>query len=188
MPGNTRARMLDGTIVLLAKRGLQDTSFSTVLEYTGTPRGSIYFHFPGGKDQLVTEAVQLAGERSLALITSFRGKSARGVTSAYLGVWREVLTRSDLSAGCAALAVTVATDSPELLEKTSAVFRAWRTELAAVLKQGGLKRTDAAGFAAVLVAAAEGAVALSRAERSLEPFDTVRRQLLAQATALARTT
>ena len=45
--------MIDGAIRLLAKRGLQATSFSEVLALTGAPRGSIYHHFPEGKDQLI---------------------------------------------------------------------------------------------------------------------------------------
>jgi TetR/AcrR family transcriptional repressor of lmrAB and yxaGH operons len=60
------------------------------------------------------------------------------------------------------------------------VFRTWRRRLAELLEQGGLDAGDAARFAAVLVAASEGAVVLSRAEQSLEPFDRVAEQLIDQ--------
>lgn len=36
------------------------TSLSDILEGSGAPRGSLYFHFPGGKDQLVLEATRAA--------------------------------------------------------------------------------------------------------------------------------
>jgi hypothetical protein len=64
--------------------------------------------------------------------------------------------------------VTVATDSPELLDRAAGIFRAWRGRLAELLEQGGLAAPDAARFAATLVAASEGAVVLSRAEQSMD--------------------
>jgi TetR/AcrR family transcriptional regulator, lmrAB and yxaGH operons repressor len=98
----------------------------------------------------------------------------------FLGLWRELLARSQCGAGCAVLAVTVATDSPELLHHARAVFRSWRAQLAEVFERGGLSTQEATRFAATLVAASEGAVVLSRAEQSLEPFNLVAEQLLEQ--------
>ena len=76
MAGDTRARMVAGAARLLAQRGLQETSFSEVLELTGAPRGSIYHHFPLGKDQLVASAVDLAGAHAIALIDRSAGLAA----------------------------------------------------------------------------------------------------------------
>jgi TetR/AcrR family transcriptional regulator, lmrAB and yxaGH operons repressor len=81
--------------------------------------------------------------------------------------------------------VAVATDSPELLNHAAAVFRLWRQRLADLLEQGGLARKDARRFATVLIASAEGAVVMSRAEQDMEPFETVARQLLDQVRTLA---
>ena len=85
--------------------------------------------------------------------------------------------RSNFGAGCAVLAVTVAADSAELLDKAAAVFQSWREKLALRLAEGGVpERADE--LATLLVSSSEGAVVLSRAARSLEPFDTVARVLL----------
>jgi AcrR family transcriptional regulator len=177
--------MVEGAVQLLAQRGLQATSFSEVLELTGAPRGSVYHHFPDGKDQLVGSAVDLAGARAMGLLDSWVGSSAEVITANFLRVWRGLLERSTFSAGCAVLAVTVATDSAALLEHTAAVFRSWRVRLAELLEDGGLAATDAPRFAATLVAASEGAVVLSRAEQSFEPFDLVSAQLLEQVRTMA---
>ena len=56
--GGVRDNMIAGAARLLAQRGLQATSFSTVLAETNAPRGSIYHHFPGGKEELVTAAIE----------------------------------------------------------------------------------------------------------------------------------
>jgi TetR/AcrR family transcriptional regulator, lmrAB and yxaGH operons repressor len=185
MPSETRARMVAGAARLLAQRGLQETSFSEVLELTGAPRGSIYHHFPGGKDQLIASAIDLAGANAIALIERSRGQSAEAVTTHFIGLWREVLVRSNYTAGCSVLAVTIATDSSDLLGHAATVFRTWRERLAELLREGGLGNTDAARFAALLIAGTEGAVVLSRAEQSMEPFELVGEQLLWQVVKVA---
>jgi TetR/AcrR family transcriptional repressor of lmrAB and yxaGH operons len=188
VPSDTRARMIEGAARLLAQRGLQETSFSEVLELTGAPRGSIYHHFPDGKDQLVASAVEFAGARAMGLLAAKAGASAREVTRYFIYLWREVLVRSNYSAGCSVLAVTVATDSVELLRGAADVFRAWREQLTSLLEQGGLAPADARRFATTLIASTEGAVVMSRAEQSLEPFDLVAEQLTASVEALSKET
>ncbi|WP_431278004.1 TetR/AcrR family transcriptional regulator [Leifsonia poae] len=185
MANDTKERMVRGAVRLLATRGLQETSFSEVLEIAKAPRGSIYHHFPEGKEQLVSAAVDLAGTNALIVLDRLEGATAEHVTASFLGLWREVLTRSDLHAGCSVLAVTVATDSVELLDRAADVFRAWRARLAELMRAGGLSPSDALPFAVTLIAASEGAVVLSRAERSLEPFDLVAEHLGRQVAELA---
>src|SRR6187399_477784 len=100
--------MIESAVILLATRGLQGTAFSDVVERSGAPRGSIYHHFPAGKDELVEAAIHLAGERALGVLDAVDGQPPRAVTAFFLDVWRAVLVRSGLRAGCAVLAVTVA--------------------------------------------------------------------------------
>ena len=180
MAGKVRDQMIDGAIRLLARQGLQATSFSEVLALTGAPRGSVYHHFPGGKDQLVGAAVDRAGARGLHALDGKEEVSAEELTTAFLAFWRALLVRSECGAGCAVLAVTVATDSQELLQHAGAVFRSWRGELAELFEQAGLSAKAAAQFAATLIAASEGAVVLARAEQSLDPFELVADHLLGE--------
>ena len=175
-----RARMVASTAELLARKGLQATSLSDVLERSGAPRGSMYHHFPEGKDELVGSALELAGARAIEWIDQKAGQPAEDVAAWFLHIWREVLIRSKFEAGCAVLAVTVAADLPALLLRAADVFRTWRRRLAELLEQGGMAHDDALRMAALLIASTEGAVALSRAEQSLEPFDLVAEQLLDQ--------
>jgi TetR/AcrR family transcriptional repressor of lmrAB and yxaGH operons len=178
--GKVRDQMIDGAIRLLAQQGLQATSFSEVLELTGAPRGSVYHHFPGGKDQLVSAAVDRAGVRALHALDGKEEVSAEELTTVFLAFWRELLVRTDCGAGCAVLAVTVATDSQELLQHAGTVFRSWRAQLTDLFEHAGLSAKVSAQFAATLIAASEGAVVLARAEQSLEPFELVADHLLEQ--------
>jgi len=129
----------------------------------------------------IAAAIDLAGSRALTAVDEWAGRTPEQVTSAFLELWRGVLVHSELRAGCAVLAVTVATDSPDLLGAAADVFRAWRTKLAALFEAGGLP--NAPSFAATLVAASEGAVVLSRAEQSMEPFELVAAEMLERASA-----
>jgi TetR/AcrR family transcriptional regulator, lmrAB and yxaGH operons repressor len=186
MVRGVRERMVASAVDLLARRGLQATSFSEVLQHSGAPRGSVYHHFPGGKEQMIGSALDAAGTRAIELLDRKAGESAEEITAWFLHIWREVLIRGKFEAGCAVLAVAVAADSSELLDQSARVFRTWRRHLAELLEQGGLRTEDAHRFAAVLVASSEGAVVLARAEQSLEPFDLVAGQLVDQVRALSR--
>ncbi|AMM20776.1 hypothetical protein AX769_12285 [Frondihabitans sp. PAMC 28766] len=180
MTTDPRRSMVIGAARLLAERGLQETSFSEVLKLTGAPRGSIYHHFPDGKDQLVAEAVDLAGAHAIRLIEQSAGKAPVEIVRDFIAMWRAVLVHSDFQAGCSVVAVTVASDSPDLLAHAANVFRAWRARLAELLAAAGLAPADADRFAALLIASTEGAVVMSRAEQSLDPFELVADQLLGQ--------
>src|ERR1700756_3889321 len=136
MTGGAPDRMIASAVKLLAMHGFQATTFSSVLKDSGAPRGSIYYHFPDGKDQLIAAAIDLAGDRALALTDSFPGLSATEIVDAFAGLWRAVLLRSDFRAGCAVVAVTVSADVPELVERAAAIFRSWRERLPPALGAG----------------------------------------------------
>ncbi len=178
MAGKVRDKMVEGAMALLARRGLQATSFSEVLAATGAPRGSLYHHFPGGKDQLVAAAVVAAGAVLSNALEAVAGQPAEAVAERFLAIWRAVLTRSQCEAGCAVLAVTVAADSEELANSARTVLRGWQARLTDLLQQGGMGSAQARGFATMLIASAEGAVVLARAEQSLAPFEAVAAQLM----------
>jgi AcrR family transcriptional regulator len=152
--------MIERAVVLLAKKGLQGASFSQILEESGAPRGSLYHHFPGGKNELVAEAISLAGEQAIAVLDRLAGQPATDIAATFIGLWRLVLTRSDFSAGCAVMAVTVAADAPELRERTAAVFRRWQARLGALLEEGGVARGKGMALATTLISSCEGAVVI----------------------------
>src|SRR5271163_3927040 len=97
--GSVRARMVEGAVRLLATRGLEGTSFAEVLEATGSPRGSVYHHFPGGKPELLHAALDLASERGLAAMEATRGQPSAVVVERFLALWRGLLEWSHLTAG-----------------------------------------------------------------------------------------
>ena len=179
--GAVRARMVDGAVRLLATKGVEGTSFSEVLAATNSPRGSIYYYFPGGKPELLHAALDLASKRALTAMEATRGKPALAVVQRFLSLWRELLEYSRITAGCAVVAVTVAAGDDALLDHAGAVFRAWTDLLTDLCAAGGVDARTARRLAVTVIAATEGAVALCRAERSMEPFEDVAVVLLSLA-------
>jgi AcrR family transcriptional regulator len=144
-----------------------------VLEASGAPRGSLYHHFPGGKEELVLAALRAASDRAMDVLNRLEGRPATDIAHTFFELWRMVLSKSNFEAGCSVVAVTIASDAPALLEQSAEIFRTWRTRLAELLTEGGVPAERALALSATLIAASEGAVILSRAERSFEPFDLV---------------
>ena len=186
LAGNVKQAMIERTAALLAKKGLQGASFSEILEASGAPRGSLYHHFPGGKDELVLAALEHAGNQAISVLDRLSGKTAREIAEGFLSLWRTVLARSDFSAGCAVVAVTVAAESEELRARAAASLQSWREKLATLFVESGIPKKKARAVAANLVAACEGAVILARAEHSFEPFDLVAAEQLAMVEAAAK--
>ena len=64
-----------------------------MLEHTGAPLGSVYHHFPGGKEELILAVLELTGLRHDRFVERFRGTSAEEITAGYLEPWCGILLR-----------------------------------------------------------------------------------------------
>ncbi len=185
--GTVRSRMVAGAVRLLATKGVEGTSFAEVLETTDSPRGSVYHHFPGGKPELLHAALDLASQRGLAAMEATRGQPAVVVIERFLAMWRSLLEHSRLTAGCAVVAVTVAANDDELIDHAGTIFRSWTELLTGLCEAGGVDGKSAHSLAVTVIAATEGAVAVCRAERSMEPFEAVHNVLLSLVESLSAT-
>src|SRR5271155_1340393 len=136
--GAVRTRMVAGAVRLLATKGVEGTSFAEVLEATDSPRGSVYHHFPGGKPELLHAALDLASERGLEAMEATRGQPSAIVIERFLSLWRGLLEYSQLTAGCAVVAVTVAGNDDGLLTHAGTIFRTWTELLTDLCGAGGM--------------------------------------------------
>ena len=193
MTSDTRAKMVAGAADLMSRRGVNATSMREVVRHTGTPRGSIGHHFPGGKQQLIEDALAFAGRQvsgPLRHLTQKQG--AIGGLHAFISLWRQTLERTKFQAGCPVLAVAVeqfvsdAADNagaPDqaaqrlLLDLADGVFADWQKIMVTALRHEGVMPARARRLAALVVASMEGTVAMCRAARSAQPLDDVRQEL-----------
>jgi AcrR family transcriptional regulator len=179
MTSQSRSSMVRSAASLIGSHGMNATSFSEVLADSGAPRGSIYHHFPRGKEELTEEAINWTTEQVLAHIASCPYESPSGVLDWFLELWRNLARTSDGAVGCpvAGTAVDTAVDR-EILGCVRAAFRSWGAALAGRLESAGLAPAQSRRVALTALAAMEGALILCRAEGSAEPLIDVAHQLL----------
>ena len=177
---DTRDRMITSAALLLREHGVTGTSFARVLEHSGAPRGSLGHHFPGGKREMVADAVRWAGGAASAAMRHAveRGDSSAKLFSMVCDFYRRALVESDFAAGCPVGNVAQeAYDDPTLRGAADEVFDDWRTILADALVADGHRRNNAADLAELCIAGLEGALILARVRRTADPIDAVERRL-----------
>lgn len=176
-----RQRILIGAADMLSRRGLAATSVRDLAKHSNAPLGSTYHYFPGGKQQLASEAVRYAGDTvSRALAKRLAAGPVEGMR-AFLALWRNIVLQSDFRAGCPVLAVAVEepVDGPtsDAITAAASVFAGWQALLSDSLRAHGAGEVQARQLATLIVAAVEGTVALCRAKRDIGPLDDVAVQL-----------
>lgn len=164
--------MVRGAAQMIAERGVEATSLRELAEQAQVPIGSTYHHFPGGKAELVDEAVGSVGRRIARLLDSAREDGPERALEQFAEMWREVLRGSDFQAGCPVLAAATSRD-PRHHEVARSVFTHWHASLVTVLEEAGVPPERAPGLATLVVASVEGAVGLARASGSTAPLDEV---------------
>ena len=174
-----RARMVESAALLLRERGLTGTGMRDIAEHAKAPRGSLQHYFPGGKEQVVTEALDWVAAQLDATLSD-PDASARDVIGRMFGRWRKILQRTDFLAGCPIVAtITDANGDDALIGKAAETFVRWRTSLADALRRGGLPRVRAERIAILAISALEGAIVLARAEQDLAAYEIVAKEMSA---------
>lgn len=169
--------MVNATIALLSKQGYHGTGLNEIVSEAQAPKGSMYHHFPGGKEQLVAEAVTQAGHY-------VAGRISEGTTAVEVGellVDRLIrrLRKTDYGDGCAIASTTldVASVSDVVRDACAGAFDEWKALIVRHLVDGGAFHRTAQAAATVAISAIEGALVLSRAHRDVTALYDVREAL-----------
>lgn len=177
MATDTRTRMIEATARLLRQRGYHGTSLNDILGASGAPRGSLYFHFPGGKDQLVIEVTRA----SVADVTERLGAAlleesdpAVAVHHIYQSVAR-MLEENEFSLGCpvAPVVLDAPNDVPDLVEICRSAFEQWIGLLRQAFVRAGVPERRAQALALLVESSLEGLMVIARATRDRTPVNTV---------------
>jgi TetR/AcrR family transcriptional repressor of lmrAB and yxaGH operons len=178
---DTRERMISSAALMLRERGVAGTSVAKVLEHCSGPRGSVQFHFPGGKNQLVAEALGLAGGLVSGVLADASAQGARPgeVLASICEFYKRQLIETGFQAGCpVGAAAQESFADPVLGPVIAKVMDDWATGLAAVLVADGRTEEEALDLALLSISVIEGAITVSRLRRSTRPLDLVLDRLL----------
>ncbi|MEU0884085.1 TetR/AcrR family transcriptional regulator [Lentzea sp. NPDC005914] len=172
----TKQRMLDSAVLLLRERGAAGVTVDAVLAHSGAPRGSVYHHFPGGRNEMVLGAVRQAGDYIATMVSDSAAEGdVQQMVERLVAFWKRALTKTDFRAGCPVAAMAMGSRDlvPDAGEVVREIFAQWQASLAEALSASGFNTQHAHRLATVVVSAIEGAIILCRAHRDLGPLDDV---------------
>lgn len=175
----TRDKMLISAAEVMRECGAAGVTIDAVLARSGAPRGSVYYHFPEGRNQILTEALRYAGDSITATIDHAVDRGARVLLREFVELWERLLTESDFNAGCPVVAAAIgsADGEPELSTEAGVILGRWCTALTQAFVADGFDESAAASLAVMSVSALEGAIVLCRSTRSVLPLHQVGDQL-----------
>lgn len=170
----TRQRIVEAGAELLRVKGYTGTGVKEIVAAAGAPFGSLYHHFPGGKEQLGEEVIRWSGKMYGMLGPAVFDPApdvVAGVRAFFAGA-AEHLEETDWEDACpiATVALEVASTSEPLRVATADVFTSWIDGLAPRFAAAGVPEARSRELAIAMIAGLEGAFVLARAWRSKEPL------------------
>lgn len=175
----TRTKMLVSAAEVMRERGAAGVTIDAVLARSGAPRGSVYYHFPDGRTQILSEALRYSGDSITATIDAAADQGARTLLREFIELWERLLADGDFHAGCPVVAAAISADEidQDLTIEAGMILGRWCTALTQAFIKDGFGDDDAASLAVMSISALEGAIVLSRSTRSVRPLSQVGEQL-----------
>lgn len=176
---DARASAIATTERLVRLQGAAATGIAQIIAESGAPKGSFYFHFPGGKEQLLLEMLDgYASAVTTAIEQVDRAVPGNAVTfaDALCAAIAADMERDGFTRGCALQALT-----DEYVNTDTGIARAvrqhndrWVAAIARALRSRGIGQIDAERLALWLTTMTHGARVQARLSRSAAPFDVIR--------------
>ncbi|MFF5313733.1 TetR/AcrR family transcriptional regulator [Streptomyces massasporeus] len=168
---------------LIRRDGVASTGMREVAVTAAAPRGSLQHYFPGGKTQLVDEAVGWAGgyaaDRVARFLASLPEPTPSGLFAAMVRQWTDEYEAAGFAGGCPVAAATVdcAESVPSTRKAASAAFATWTGAVARALTGMGVPEERTGALATLMISSLEGAILLARADQDVRALTTVAREL-----------
>jgi TetR/AcrR family transcriptional repressor of lmrAB and yxaGH operons len=171
---DSKEKTLAAAARLLRQQGYHGTALHDILAAAGSPRGSLYFHFPRGKEEIGEAALTLAGEAVRQAIAR-AAESSENAEVFLIRIARGMaadLAKSGYREGCpiATTALETSAQSDALGAATRTAFQTWEAEIKRGLERFSLASSDADLIATTALSQLEGALLLARTYRSLTPM------------------
>jgi TetR/AcrR family transcriptional repressor of lmrAB and yxaGH operons len=177
----TQSQIIATTCELLEQQGFHSTGLNQIVNVSGAPKGSLYYYFPGGKDEIAEAAIEWAGRRVAERIRAhLSGESDAAVAvRQFVLLIAEQVEASGFRSGGPLL--TVAMETATTNERLNLACRQAYSLLLAAFEEKllvcGWSDEQAQALATMINASIEGGVILSRTQHSAAPLRVVADQL-----------
>jgi TetR/AcrR family transcriptional repressor of lmrAB and yxaGH operons len=176
----TRERFIRATAALLQERGYAATGLRDILAASGAPRGSMYFHFPGGKAELATEAIRQSGKDFCEGIRAILD-AAPSIKVAITTICRylsQQLTASHYKLGCPVAPLALEETEVQVKGAVAGALESWQEQIQRRLVSAGFTPSRATELAMFTMSVIEGALLLSKAHQSVAPLERAEIELV----------
>jgi len=164
----TKQRIINATSELIHAHGYNATGLNQIIKTSGAPKGSLYFHFPEGKEQIVEAALIASGATiSLLMKQAFdQSDSQQQAIHKCIEFFKQELISTNFQKGCpvATVALEAAGEIPRIQNVCANIYQEWQTLLQQRL---GAANEENANLILMLI---EGALVLSKATKSVDPL------------------
>jgi TetR/AcrR family transcriptional regulator, lmrAB and yxaGH operons repressor len=178
---NSREQILITTCELIENQGFQATGLNEIVRKSGAPKGSIYYYFPEGKEEIVAETVRFAGQHMTEHIRSHleHVEDAADAIQSFVSDLAQHIEESGFRAGgpITIVASESATTSERINLACQEVYTHLHEAFSAKLCSNGIEAEHAASLAWTIISTIEGAVILSRTFHTVHPLLKASQQL-----------
>jgi TetR/AcrR family transcriptional repressor of lmrAB and yxaGH operons len=161
-----REKILQTASELMEKQGYHGTGLNEIIQKSGAPKGSLYYYFPDGKEQLASEAILRAGQ---TVSERFRDKTADKPDPAqairdflYMIAKRMEETKFYTGSTITMIAMESVTESKRINTACQEGYAMLIGAFKDKLLSGGMEDSKASDMAELIIAAVEGGIILSR--------------------------
>ncbi|NKY48571.1 TetR/AcrR family transcriptional regulator [Nocardia cerradoensis] len=172
----TAERIVTATAELMRRQGYGATSVKQITAAARAPIGSLYHHFPQGKQQIAAAALRTSGAAYIQLLPLLMDPypDLRVAVVAAFTAAAEQIEQSGWMNMCpvGTVAGEIADSEPALREVTAEVMQSWIDQGSAYFRARGLPAPAAHTFVIAILGALEGAFILSRTLRSTGPIES----------------
>ncbi len=173
--------MIETTARLLQKQGFHGTGLNEIIQVSGSPKGSIYHHFPGGKEELAVAAIEWTKEQVRAYLSHQleKAKTANEAIARLIDDSANQFDEGTYFRGVPVIALTLENAAASVAIRTACkeAFEDWESVIAKKIEASGFSRRHAAELASVIHAMMQGAAAISFAKESSDPLRIVAAQV-----------
>ena len=178
---SSRERIIRAASDLLVDNGYYGMGLNEIVRRGKAPKGSIYYHFPGGKEQIAEEAILLAG-RTLAeriRVSLVKKSNAAEAVRTFVDRMSFFVMASGFRSGGAltVIASETATTSKKLNACCREAYALIADAFKDKLREYGFSELPAAALSVAITAAVEGGIILSRTYHSRKPLRTIAKLL-----------
>ncbi len=170
MTSETRQKILEAASNLFELQGYHATGLNQIVDESKTPRGSLYYYFPDGKEEIAAEAVTLRMSEAITHTYQLINQVDDPAEAIYEMIFKasQKIIEQGYCTGApiAAIALETSNSNERIRQACAQGYEGLQDVIRAKLVLSGFSSQIAATLAATVAASMEGAMILSRTQQN----------------------